>query len=165
MNGKAFPGQQKVEKGTSQRGRPEPDEPLLAHDGRWREQLLRCTWRKAKHIARGDQHRLVAGDLGVAERSADAAKRAKAGPWPVVDSREARPAAAHHDDRLDLGCERIGHVGEKRLALVAGERLVRAKAPRLAAGEDRTKKPQAVSSNSSRPIRKRRISEVPAPIS
>jgi hypothetical protein len=56
-------------------------------------------------------------------------------------------------------------MGEKGPAIVERQRLVGAEAARLPAGKDRAEQPQAPSSNSSRPMRKRRISEVPAPIS
>jgi hypothetical protein len=64
-------------------------------------------------------------------------------------------AAADHDTGA-LAAERIGDMGDERLVLPQRQRLVGAEAAGRAAGEDGAKwfrARQAVSSNSSRPIR------------
>lgn len=144
---------------------PEAGQPLIL-DHRWGCPESLCKIRgQSKRIARCRQHGIERLAIGMAERGCKPAKRAEAGTGHVVEHRQAAPLPPGYHQQFHLGRQRCRHMANERLPIHLVQRLVRSEAARAAAGKNDAQEPQAVSSKSSRPIRKRRISEVPAPIS
>ena len=82
--------------------------------------------------------------------------RTEAGRWMVFQGGMATPAAATDDERVGLRGQRVGDMRDERATFVQRQCLVRAEAAGAAAREDGAQDAgaaQAVSSNSSRPIR------------
>jgi hypothetical protein len=123
--------------------------------------------RQIDDVTRGNEDLCVARRRRMGKRRRKAAHRAE--PWcRIHKGRKAAPMPATDDDIGALGAQRLCHMRDERPPLPERLRLVCTEAAAAAAGEDGAQRPlagQAVSSNSSRPMRKRRISEVPAPIS
>jgi len=81
------------------------------------------------------------------------AERPEAGCRSVGQRRQIAPGAAGHGQLRDLRPEGLGHMRDQRAPVRLEQGLVRAKAGRPAARQNDAEDPQAVSSNSSRPMR------------
>lgn len=149
---------------------PKSQEPLAGSDRRpWRK-VRDGIRRKGQKVARCRKDIVEAMVEAMVHCGTQAAQRPQPTGWNIFDTSKARKLPASDHQPIALRLKRIRHMLDERLAPEHGQRLVAAKPRRLPAGQDHAEPPsrrrgQAPSSNSSRPIRKRRISDVPAPIS
>ncbi len=136
---------------------PQAEQPLILGDSWRRGEPGGRVGRNSQQVTGREQDGVESMAMPVLQCSAKPADRAETGGGMIRQARQAVPASpAQHETRRLRG-ERVGHMGQQRLAPVQGQRLVAAEAACLAAGQDGAQDArragQAVSSNSSRPIR------------
>lgn len=135
---------------------PKAQQPLILRHGRRGGEPGDRVRRDTEQVAGREQNGFEPVQAGMLQCGAKTADGAQAGNGLVREHRQPVPAPSAQDKVVCLRRQSLRDMGDERLSLIPRKGLVAAEAARFATREDRSKDSpggQAVSSNSSRPIR------------